>query len=745
MPIRPPAVLLPVLFVLAAIPAARPLHAQDPLELDRLNGPIELDGRIDEAAWSEVRPLDVVMYAPIHEGRMTEDTEIRVAYDENHLYMAARLYDADPGGIRANSLYRDRYSGDDTVALILDTFDDNENALWFFTTPAGVRFDMAVTGDAEGGGPGFGGTVNDSWNTYWDVATARFDGGWSAEMRLPYSSLGFQEIGGRVEMGMIAYRYIARKGERHIYPSIPPDWSMGYAKPSQARTVVLRDVESQKPVYITPYVTGGLGRATELDEPGTAWISDTDPSRDAGVDLKYAVTNNLTLDATVNTDFAQVEADDQQVNLSRFSLFFPEKRQFFQERAGIFSFSTGRRDRLFHSRNIGLHQGQEIRILGGGRLVGRMGEWDVGALNMQTEAGAGLPSENFGVLRLRRRLINEQSYAGSMLTSRLGADGSYNVAWGVDGILRLTTNGYLDVKWAQSIEESVVDAGRFDFADAGLLYVNYDRRGTLGWTYDGGVTYAGALYDPGIGFVTRRDYVQLSADVQYGWLRPDESRFRTYDTSVFGHVFFRNEDGSVESASLGYSWDFAYKSSADARLSANVEQEDLTAVLDLPEGMFVPAGRYTFARTEGRYSLPEGDLLRGGISAGGGTFFDGWRVEAGVDPTWNVSRYLELTGSYDFTRVGFPDRNQSANIHLLGVRSRVAVNTRVSLSTFLQYNTAGKVAVANFRFRYNFGEGNDLWIVYNDNLNTHRDRFDPALPVSQSRTLLLKYTYTFAL
>ncbi|NNF05011.1 MAG: carbohydrate binding family 9 domain-containing protein [Rhodothermales bacterium] len=742
MPIH--SIVRPLIF-LSILTASLPAMGQDALELDRLNGPIVLDGRIDEAAWREVRPLDVVMYAPVHEGRMTEDTEIRVAYDDGYLYMAARLFDADPNGIRSNSLYRDRYSGDDTVALILDTFNDNENALWFFTTPAGVRFDMAVTGDAEGRGPGFGGAVNNSWNTFWDVATARFDGGWTAEMRLPYSSLGFQEVDGRVEMGLIAYRYIARKGERHIYPSIPPNWSMGFAKPSQARTVVLRGVTSQKPIYVTPYVTGGVGRAADLNEAGTKWITDVDPNRDAGIDLKYSVTNNLTLDATVNTDFAQVEADDQQVNLSRFSQFFPEKRQFFQERAGIFSFSTGRRDRLFHSRKIGLHQGQEVRILGGGRLVGRVGEWDVGALNMQTEADAGLPSENFGVVRLRRRVINDQSYAGSMLTSRLGADGSYNVAYGLDGIIRLAPDGYLDVKWAQSIEQTVVDEGRFDFADAGLLYVEYERRGTLGWTYDGGVTYAGALYDPGIGFVTRRDFLQLSADVQYGWLRPDESRYRTYDASIFGHVYFRNEDGSVESASLGHSWDFAYKSSADARLSANLEVEDLPEDLSLPEDMSVPAGRYTFAGAQGRYTLPAGDLIRGGFSVGGGTFYDGWRIEAGLDPTWSVSRFIELAGSYEYTRIGFPDRDQSANIHLLGVRSRIALNTQVSLSTFVQYNTAAEVAIANLRFRYNFGEGNDLWVVYNDNLNTHRERFDPVLPVSQSRTLLFKYTYTFAL
>ncbi|MFQ5569319.1 MAG: DUF5916 domain-containing protein, partial [Rhodothermales bacterium] len=413
-----------LLVLLILLPGATSAPAQIQVEgmfsLPRLDGPVDLDGMSDEAAWEAIDPLPLTMYQPSFQGELSERTEIRVAYDTEYLYAAGRFYDSDRSGIRSNSLYRDRYSGDDTFGLVLDTFNDNENALWFYTSPAGVRFDSAVANDAEyNAGP----PINESWNTHWDVATTQNEEGWFAEMRIPYSSLGFQANDGRVVMGLIAYRFIARKNERQIFPAVPPNWNMGFAKPSVAQDVMLEEVASQKPLYVTPFTLGGFRRTAHLDEAESAYHLKDKMTPEVGLDLKYNLTNNLTLDATINTDFAQVEADDQQVNLSRFSLFFPEKRQFFQERAGIFAFNFGS-DRLFHSRRIGLHEGETVRILGGARMVGRLGNWDVGLIDMQTARSTALPSENFGIFRARRQVLNPYSYAGGIITSRLGDDGS---------------------------------------------------------------------------------------------------------------------------------------------------------------------------------------------------------------------------------------------------------------------------------------------------------------------------------
>jgi len=320
------------------------------MELPRIEGDITVDGRVTETAWDDLSPLPLTMYQPTYEGDIKEQTEIRVGYDDESLYVSGRLYDSDPDGIRTNTLYREDYSGDDTFAIILDTFNDNENALWLFVTPAGVRFDLAVSDD--------GGGADSNWDTFWTAEATQTDEGWFAEMRIPLSSLGFQADGDQVTMGLIAYRYIARRNERYIFPAIPPNWNLCFAKPSQARDVVLKNVKSERPAYFTPYALGGLDQEAQRTVDGSSFRQRRDVTREIGGDLKYNVTNNLTLDLTANTDFAQVEADPQRVNLTRFSLFFPEKRRFFKERASTFAFNTGGNDRLFNSRRIGLVDGE---------------------------------------------------------------------------------------------------------------------------------------------------------------------------------------------------------------------------------------------------------------------------------------------------------------------------------------------------------------------------------------------------
>ena len=396
------------------------IRTETPVTIPRLNSPIDFDGFSDEPAWEQIEPLPLTVYQPVFQAPPTERTEIRVAYDNDYLYVAGRMYDSDPENIRGNSLYRDEYAGDDVLAIILDSFNDNENSLWFSTTPTGVRFDWAVANDAQIS-TDFRGTINRSWNTFWDAKSQTTDEGWFAEMRIPFSSLRFQDEEGRVVMGMAAYRYISRINERQLYPDTPPNWQIGWAKASVMQDVVFEGVYSKKPLYVTPYILGGSDHRSRLNDAETLYNTSTDFTREAGIDLKYNLTSNLTMDLTVNTDFAQVEADDEQVNLTRLSLFFPEKRQFFQERAGIFGYATGSVDRLFYSRRIGLDSdGNPVRILGGARVVGRIGDWDVGFIDMQTGDSDLLPSENFGVLRLRRQIVNPFSYAGGLVTSPPG-------------------------------------------------------------------------------------------------------------------------------------------------------------------------------------------------------------------------------------------------------------------------------------------------------------------------------------
>ena len=280
---------------------------------------------------------------------------------------------------------------------------------------------MAIRNDATGGTISSNTWLNRDFNTFWDAAVSQDSAGWYAEIRVPFKSLRFQETDGQVIMGLSAQRKIARKVERLIYPAIPPIANWAFLRPSMAQKIVLTGIEPTRTVYVAPYALVGTEGWNELNEQETDYQRQSEFQWNVGGDVKFSITNNLTMDFTVNTDFAQAEADDQLINLTRFSLFFPEKRQFFQERAGIFDFRVGGQSRLFFSRRIGLtDDGQAVPIYGGVRLVGRFDTWDLGALNMQTQPFDSIPSENFGVLRLRRRAFNQYSYVGGMFTSRMG-------------------------------------------------------------------------------------------------------------------------------------------------------------------------------------------------------------------------------------------------------------------------------------------------------------------------------------
>lgn len=297
-----------------------------PLSIPRIEGTIELDGVPDEEAWEGIYQLPMVMYLPESGKEPTEKSDIRIGYTDEYLYIGARLYDSEPSSIQSTALERDSGSpSDDFFGVIIDTFNDNENALGFFVTPGGARTDLSVFNDAQGENP-----FNSSWNTFWDARAIVNSEGWFAEMRIPFSSLRYESSGEEVIMGLIVHRWIARKSESSIFPQIPNDWGwFGQWKPSEGQKVQFNQLDKKRPFYVTPYLSGGLGQVHELNDSETSWVRDDQLSYDAGLDVKYGLTSNMTLDLTVNTDFAQVEADNQQVNLTRFSLFSRKSESFF--------------------------------------------------------------------------------------------------------------------------------------------------------------------------------------------------------------------------------------------------------------------------------------------------------------------------------------------------------------------------------------------------------------------------------
>lgn len=686
------------------------------------------------------------MSFPTYNSEPTERTEIRVAYDDYYLYASARCYDSNPAGIQATSLKRDGSGGsNDSFSLLLDTYNDNENAVSFMTTPASNRIDRTIFNDGEAFGPP---PIDDSWNTFWDVAVVQTEEGWFAEMRIPFSSLRFQERDGKVIFGLNARRRIARKNEEITFPLISQNYNYGLFKPSIAQDVVLQGVQSHNPVYVTPYALAGVDEVAELNESETAYNRINNGPKEFGFDIKYSLTSNLTMDLTANTDFAQVESDDQQVNLTRFSLFFPERRQFFLERSSIFDFNAGNQTRLFYSRRIGLDDDDKpVRILGGARLIGRIGDWDLGFLDMQTDRSGILPSENFGVLRFRRRVLNENSYAGGIITSRLGADGRYNAAYGADGVFKLQGDDFLTLNLSQTFEGLPGESNRVSFADASRVLARIERRTTVGLGYNIDIVRSGAQYDPGIGFVDRTDFTRNDSFIFYGFRGGENSSVQFYTPNTFSSFYWRNGDKTLESGFVGGGLAVTYHSGAWWWLGGQYQYEDLRESFTLSDddSAEVMAGTYKFYGADLYFSTPGGDLLRMYGNATLGTFYDGTRFSFVLNPTWSISRNLELSGGYQYNRIRFQERGQKFDSHIVRLRLDAALNTMLSASILSQYNSLSEAVAINFRLRYNLNEGNDLYLVYNEGLNTNPTRSWPELPLSNSRTILAKYTHTFAI
>lgn len=704
--------------------------------LDRLTGPVVFDGRIDEEAWRDVAPLPMVMSGPLYGAAPSQRTEVRVAYDERFLYVAGVFSDDEPGGVRSRSLTRDRWGDGDLFELVVDGYNDNENGAGFATNPAGVRIDFSISRDAESGGGAANPAVNTAWDAPWDVETVREPHRWTVEMRVPLSTLRFQSgPEGRVTMGLIARRYIARNNEHVTFPAIPERWAGGFQKPSLAHEVVLQGVRSRRPVYATPYVVAGASRrhlpGAAADAP--AYAEEVD--REVGMDLKYAVADNLVLDLTANTDFAQAEADALQVNLTRFDLFFPEKRSFFLERAGVFDFQTRGNDRLFHTRRIGLGpDGRAIRILGGARLVGRAGEWDIGALDMQTAASGETPSENFGVVRLRRRVLNENSYAGAMVTSRSGAGDPLRLGFGMDAQIHLGGSSYLSGRFAQTSTGSTTGLA----STAGVL--SLERRSRSGLGLSQAVSWTGGQYDPPVGFVSRRGILLHESSTDFTFNAPRQASLLRFGPGIETVLVVREEDRSVESLEIAPAWSFTWKSGFYVNLEANVHMEDVREPFNLGKTT-IPAGRYWFRSARLFTALPRTWTFNSRFYFRYGQFYDGDWTLLIVNPYIQPWEHLQLGVDLQRTDATFPGR-APFRADVLRIRADVALTRRISGGAFLQYASTSETAAANARLRYNFGEGRDLYIVYNEGLNVPDGETEAPLPLSDSRHLLLKVTYT---
>jgi hypothetical protein len=744
--------------------AAGPLAAQDPpsavqdilklarterIVIHRIAGPVTFDGRPDEPAWAGLKPLCMVMQTPSFGEACSERSEALLGYDDDYVYVAGRLFDREPGLIQAPTKKRDAMvATSDWFGVLFDTFNDKENALAFFTTPAGLRFDAAVFRDGQMGHSMNDMPMNLSWNTFWDVAVTRSDEGWFVEMRIPLSSLRFQPQHGDVVMGVTVFRWISRRSETDVFPAVPKNWGeMSAWKPSQAQETVWPGLRPRRPIYLTPYVLSGADRIYDLNGDETAYVRGGGAKLELGLDFKYGLTGNMTFDATINPDFAQVEADDVQVNLSRFSLFYPEKRLFFQERSSNFDYNMGGSNTLFYSRRIGLvgdfdnDDVEPVRIYGGARLVGRLGGWDIGFLNMQTAAHEEYPSENFGVLRLRRQVINPYSYVGGILTSRLGPGGRYGVDYGFDWIWRMHGDDYFTLQWAQTFKDGQMNRA-MDF-DSARVAVMYERRTNKGFGTTLRFARTGRDFDPSLGFMMFEDYTAIYTRSLYGWFPGKYSALTNHSVFLETRVYWDNETRRLIIGEIGPGWEFGAKSGFAGTIQPKFHVDNLLDPYDLSDDVSVPVGHYVYPDVTFMLQTPPGRLFNTIVIGEAGGYYDGWRVSAGLMPTWSGIPDLEIGGMLQYNLVRFPTRDQSYVAPIGQLRALATLSVKFSASALVQYNGADDTVGANIRFRYNPREGTDLYLVYNDGVNTDRLGKVPPPPRSSGRALYLKCNYTF--
>ncbi len=713
-----------------------------------------VDGRLDDLSWSAAQVLTDFVQREPGEGRpASERTEVRVVYDDDALYVAAWMFDSDPTGVVLGQTLRDASLNDvDAFVMILDTYLDRQNGFVFGTTPAGIEYDGQVSNEGQGGGAGrrrqqAGGAAgfNLNWDGSWEVATSRDERGWYAEMRIPFSTLRY-DGGGEQVWGLNFERRIRRNNEQAVWAPIPRQFDL--YRVSLAGTLAL-DAPTQRIVTVSPYVLGDVFKDYTVLDP------DADFGSQVGGDAKIGLNQSLTLDLTVNTDFAQAEVDDQQVNLTRFSLFFPEKRAFFLENAGTFSFGTSRAAELFFSRRIGLAGGREVPIHAGARITGKVGAFQVGFLNIQTgdvqgiDEDTGLPVEvapnnNFGVVRVYRELGN-RTQVGGIFVSRLNTDATddRNLTYGLDGQLgigeALTLSSWVGLTSTPLAEGEVDTRSGFNNGEYGLS--GGARYVTRDWQVSAGYRQIGSDFNPEVGFLNRREYRQVNARILRHIRTDGTPWFREFRPHVSWNQFW-SLDGFSESYVVHIDNHFAFENGAFFQLPGfNFTGEGLEEPFEIHPGIIIPPGSYHNVDWEFRANTNRGAplSLSGGWNLGG--FYSGTRFSPNATVQYRFQDVFaaSMRASYFDIRLDEGDFTTA----VVGLNASYAFTPRLYVQANLQYNDDTEDLGTNIRLGWLDTAGTGLFIVYNDTEYLGSLERPDILRRPQQRQLVIKYTKLF--
>ncbi|MGE0440677.1 MAG: DUF5916 domain-containing protein [Gemmatimonadales bacterium] len=695
--------------------------------------PVRLDGVLDDAVWRGAQPVSGFVQSEPSEGRpSSEKTEVWVAFDRRNLYIAAYLHDGDPAALITNDIKKDFKEEDqDDFEVLLDTFGDRQNGYVFITNVAGAKSDKQVANEGR--------EVNASWDAVWSVETRRVEDGWTLEMAIPFRSLRFDPASGR-PWGVNFSRRIRRRNEVTFWAPVPRSFNL--TRVSLAGDLTGLDLgRSGRNLRIKPYVAGRTVRETGL--PGF------DQAGDAGLDVKAGIGSGLTLDATFNPDFAQVEADEQQVNLTQFSQFFPEKREFFLENSGIFYVGDAARNNrvttaptpdedllLFFSRRIGLDpSGRTIAIPAGVRLTGKAGGFTVGALSMQTKGSTANRPTNYGVFRLRRSFRSGSDFGVTLLNRQATDVGDdFNRVVSADANIRffgrLDWNSYLvgtdapgtargQYAWRTSLNYE----SNFFHGKAGVLQIGEGFRDDLG--YYRRTAARKYLFD--IGIRPRPEWLK-----QRG-VREDHPHivWDFYEDLAGRSIAYKMHTGNTFFMSNGAFWE----------LSVNPARQVITAPFQIsPDVDPIPAGRYDWTEYMLYGSSDPSRVVSLSLRAILGGLWSGTQKTVSSTLTLRPNYRFRMTAGLTRTSADLDRPADHFTATLLTARANYSFSTGMFLDALTQYDPERHLFNANVRFNLIHHPLSDLFIVFNEQRLTPPDQPD----LVPGRSVIVKFTQMLA-
>jgi len=700
------------------------MRAQQLLASPTLDGDV-----IGDAAWQGVVPATGFRQVQPDDGQpATQETEVYIGFLDDALYIGVVAYDKQVDAITVTDSRRDASLDDtDSFQVIIDGLRDGQNGYVFGTNPAGLAYDGQVVREGSGGQLGSGaGGFNLNWDGSWDVVATISDIGWSAEMRIPFRTLRFGK-GETQTWGINFQRNIRRNNEVAYWA--PLSRQRNLHRVSDAGTITGIVPPAQKNLKVTPYVLGKSSRGGN--------IAGTESEADFGFDIKYSITPSLTLDATYNTDFAQVEVDEQQVNLDRFSLFLPEKRPFFLENAGQFTVGNAEQVELFFSRRIGIaDDGEQIPIDGGVRLSGKVGgSTNLGFLYMSSEAVMGVaPGNQFTVARVNQELPG-RSAVGFLIVDRRG-DGSYLVAadddqnqtYAIDGRWGIGENLILSAWAAKTATPGL--AGR---DDAYALKADYD---SATWAYRLSYTEVGGDFNPEVGFLSRSAYERIEAFVMRR-IRPDDLWGLLEIRPHMSYQGYWDFDGFQETGYWHNDVHWAFRNGYELHTAVNVTRSGLTDPFEIVDGVIVQPGTYDHAEGQIVFHTNQAAPLSFSFQGIVGGRFGGDRLSLGPELKYRIGETFSSELSYIYNKFDLPVPGGQFDANLARLRLSYSFTPKILLQALVQYNELDDVLSTNLRFAWLQSANSGLYLVYNE----IDEGGVGALPAG--REIILKYSHIF--